>query len=68
MTYTELKPLLQWRLREKPKATPHELANMLSVEGLAYTHIPKRHFERLTAFRKRRQDGRLALCQRFLKQ
>lgn len=71
MKYEELKPLLKWRANDlrfllSDVETPEFLAEILSVDGLPYDEIPERHYERVVAFRKRRQDQRVALCRRFL--
>lgn len=66
MTYEELHPLLLWRVGDLRGWTPTDLS--ASLGDVPYEEVPEKLFPLLVGFRHRRQDGRLALCRRFLKE
>lgn len=72
MTYEDLRPLLAWRASTQPPKegwTPETLAEALSIEGMGVQGWnPSTTDDALTAFRHRRQDGRIAVCRRFLEE
>lgn len=60
--------LILWRWRSLPgsPATPHEVADSLTVEGLRDADTPERFRAALTSFRHLRNDARIAACRRAL--
>lgn len=66
MTYEQLKPLLLWRVGDLRGWTPTDLS--ASLGDVPYEEVPEGMFDLLVGFRHRRQDGRVALCRRFLKE
>lgn len=51
-----------------PTATPQQLVERLTVEGLPYTETPPRLRELVTTFRHLRQDARLQAAQKWCDQ
>jgi len=60
--------IILWRWTTLPgrSATPHEVADSLTVEGLPYEEIPPRFRAAVTKFRHLRRDARVAACRRVL--
>lgn len=66
MTYEQLKPLLAWRVGSLRGWTPTGLS--ASLGDVPYEEVPAELFDLLVGFRHRRQDGREAVCRRFLEE
>lgn len=65
MIYQELRPLLRWRHKMLPAPVKAQALSD-SLSAMQYADIPKHLGSLMTGFRRRRQDGRLAVCERFL--
>lgn len=70
MIYGKIRPVLKWvyagiRPRSRESA-PQELLTLLN--DLCWVEVPPHLGQALTGFRHRRQDARLAVCQRFIRE
>lgn len=65
MTYQELLPLLQWKAQSLEQPTPEALREALNTQP--WETVPGEMSARMVGFRRRKQEERLLVCERFFR-